>query len=181
MAVYTLKLDAHGGEYPTYGVNQVMCDPPFIFAPDDVITVVAETKYKGEEMLAKYEGTLQMNVILGDVAVYLPDFWNGKRVSLNGYANMNGENPYQAEIRRGDLFFPAWASASYGSIITYNNNIDLYEFPKTDDLSVPYITVEYLVYEWTPIYDYDYYLTIITPDGGASKFWTGFRGCRELI
>lgn len=181
MAVYTIRLSGNEGEFGVVLVDGVLLDQPFAFGPDDVVTLIAEVKDHDTGIAYSGNGTCDMGVIFhtekGNAAVYLPDIRNGVRVSPRSDSNMTGDNPYQAEIRRGDLFAPVYGNGA--SIITHNDDIPLYGIDKTGVLVVYDIRVENRQYDWQS--DNDYFLTFITPDGGASKFWTGFRGCRELI
>lgn len=181
MAVYTFDFHPHqdGPHYEggiLQGADHIKCDQPFTFGPYDVVTVIVEALDWDGELIDGAGIPITSIIFTGSdgrqAAAYLPVEWS------SGLQSLDGPSPRQAEIRLDDLFEPR--STAYGSIVQWPLPRESFYEPtfSLDNFLVTDIVAEGLLHDWMTADRYR--MTIVTPDGGASAFWTGFRGCREV-
>ena len=183
MAVYTFDFHPYE-DGPSYdgsgriiqGGDHIKCDQPFTFGPYDVVTVIVEALYWDGELMDDERIPITSIIFIDShgrrAAAYLPV------EGSSGLQSLDGPSPRQAEIRLDDLFEPR--STAYGSIVQWAQPRESFYKPtfSLDNFLVTDIVAEGLLHDSMTADRYR--MTIITPDGGASAFWTGFRGCREV-
>jgi hypothetical protein len=181
MAIYRTSMRCPPDCYGS--VQYIACDPPFVFGKDDVVTIVVEAFdfFTNDPCEFDSGDVIAIQFIEGSgssrASVYLEHPWSYGNSSL--VPSMFGGSSFRHDISRYDLYRPA-SDYCAGLRPAWNavTNLSL----AWEDLEAPLVTGILLAGENQDvnIFQPTNRITIITPDGGVSKFWTGFRGCREL-